>query len=150
MQRELTQTLRHGWCRERPVVNGIFEPPSIARHGPCMQHHRDDMATQSLNRVARACERCRRNKIRCDPFRPCALCTRSGSQCISDGDVHDVLPVQGYRQSSSPVSNPKRRRMEQSHPSPVAIEQIATQQPRRQSAETERAGAAITIARNVN
>ncbi|PKX90165.1 Zn(II)2Cys6 transcription factor [Aspergillus novofumigatus IBT 16806] len=32
-------------------------------------------------RVSSACERCRRHKTRCDPFRPCSLCARAKVDC---------------------------------------------------------------------
>lgn len=35
-------------------------------------------------RVPSACQRCRRQKLKCDRERPCALCTRSGVTCISE------------------------------------------------------------------
>ncbi|KAJ5723442.1 hypothetical protein N7488_001477 [Penicillium malachiteum] len=35
-------------------------------------------------RVSSACQRCRRQKLKCDRERPCALCTRSGVICISE------------------------------------------------------------------
>lgn len=35
-------------------------------------------------RVASACQRCRRHKLKCDNDRPCALCIRSGVACISE------------------------------------------------------------------
>ncbi|KAI0011309.1 hypothetical protein F4779DRAFT_574336 [Xylariaceae sp. FL0662B] len=34
-------------------------------------------------RVSNACERCRRNKSRCDAFRPCSLCVRANVECSS-------------------------------------------------------------------
>ncbi|KAI0168665.1 putative C6 transcription factor [Pestalotiopsis sp. NC0098] len=34
-------------------------------------------------RVSKACERCRRNKSRCDAFRPCSLCLRANVECSS-------------------------------------------------------------------
>ncbi|KAF1850458.1 uncharacterized protein K460DRAFT_269742 [Cucurbitaria berberidis CBS 394.84] len=36
---------------------------------------------QLPTRVSNACERCRRNKSRCDPFRPCSLCVRANIEC---------------------------------------------------------------------
>ncbi|KAH9211649.1 fungal-specific transcription factor domain-containing protein [Leptodontidium sp. 2 PMI_412] len=36
-------------------------------------------------RVAAACDRCRRQKLRCDSERPCALCVRSSLPCVSEG-----------------------------------------------------------------
>ncbi|EWZ43511.1 hypothetical protein FOCG_00119 [Fusarium oxysporum f. sp. radicis-lycopersici 26381] len=35
-------------------------------------------------RVRMACNRCRRQKLKCDTERPCALCTRSGVECVTD------------------------------------------------------------------
>ncbi|KAF5531142.1 C6 transcription factor [Fusarium mexicanum] len=36
---------------------------------------------QLPTRVPKACRRCRRNKSRCDSFRPCSLCQRSNVEC---------------------------------------------------------------------
>ncbi|KAF5603128.1 C6 transcription factor [Fusarium subglutinans] len=36
---------------------------------------------QLPTRVSKACRRCRRNKSRCDSFRPCSLCQRSNVEC---------------------------------------------------------------------
>jgi hypothetical protein len=38
---------------------------------------------QLPTRVSNACDRCRRNKSRCDPYRPCSLCTRANVQCLA-------------------------------------------------------------------
>lgn len=48
------------------------------------------MQAPGSNRVGRACARCRRNKSRCDSFRPCALCTRAGASCVEDGNTTSV------------------------------------------------------------
>ncbi|KAF2134001.1 hypothetical protein P153DRAFT_409360 [Dothidotthia symphoricarpi CBS 119687] len=34
-------------------------------------------------RVSKACDRCRRNKSRCDSYRPCSLCCRANVECSS-------------------------------------------------------------------
>ncbi|EED12834.1 C6 transcription factor, putative [Talaromyces stipitatus ATCC 10500] len=34
-------------------------------------------------RVSRACQRCRRQKLKCDEARPCTMCMRSGASCLS-------------------------------------------------------------------
>ncbi|KAL7275910.1 hypothetical protein RUND412_001129 [Rhizina undulata] len=51
-----------------------------------MEDARNDIVPQnspdSRKRVARACERCKRQKLRCDSYRPCALCVRAGKTCI--------------------------------------------------------------------
>ncbi|KAH7168210.1 fungal-specific transcription factor domain-containing protein [Fusarium sp. MPI-SDFR-AT-0072] len=51
-------------------------------------------------RVRMACNRCRRQKLKCDTQRPCALCTRSGVECVTDSrdlpwhkDQHGHPPV---------------------------------------------------------
>ncbi|KAF5684973.1 C6 transcription factor [Fusarium denticulatum] len=36
---------------------------------------------QLPTRVSKACRRCRRNKSRCDSFRPCSLCQRANVEC---------------------------------------------------------------------
>ncbi|KAK9235565.1 fungal-specific transcription factor domain-containing protein [Lipomyces kononenkoae] len=38
-------------------------------------------------RVNKACQRCRRHKIRCDTYRPCSLCVRANSPCMSAPDI---------------------------------------------------------------
>lgn len=38
---------------------------------------------QLPTRVSNACDRCRRNKSRCDPYRPCSLCTRANVECVA-------------------------------------------------------------------
>jgi hypothetical protein len=38
---------------------------------------------QLPTRVSNACNRCRRNKSRCDPYRPCSLCTRANVECLA-------------------------------------------------------------------
>ncbi|KAI5918073.1 hypothetical protein F4810DRAFT_726348 [Camillea tinctor] len=35
------------------------------------------------NKVAKACVRCRRQKLRCDEERPCTLCVRGGAECVA-------------------------------------------------------------------
>ncbi|KAE8151545.1 fungal-specific transcription factor domain-containing protein [Aspergillus avenaceus] len=37
----------------------------------------------SQRRVPRACERCRKQKLKCDPRRPCTLCKRSNVECVA-------------------------------------------------------------------
>ncbi|KGO71737.1 Transcription factor, fungi [Penicillium italicum] len=36
---------------------------------------------QKTLRTSRACDRCRRQKLKCDSSRPCVLCTRAGHKC---------------------------------------------------------------------
>ncbi|KAK1714072.1 fungal-specific transcription factor domain-containing protein [Colletotrichum lupini] len=44
-------------------------------------------------KVAAACQRCRKQKLKCDTERPCTLCTRAGVNCINDKP--SVWRVQG-------------------------------------------------------
>ncbi|KAK9465661.1 fungal-specific transcription factor domain-containing protein [Lipomyces arxii] len=39
--------------------------------------------TGSTKRTARACVRCRKQKLKCDSYRPCALCVRANVACVS-------------------------------------------------------------------
>ncbi|GAW15571.1 hypothetical protein ANO14919_049850 [Xylariales sp. No.14919] len=44
-------------------------------------------------KVGRACQRCRRQKLKCDVQRPCTLCSRAGTECISSeptGEGHEA------------------------------------------------------------
>ncbi|KAL4899230.1 hypothetical protein BDW74DRAFT_183973 [Aspergillus multicolor] len=54
-------------------------------------------------RVNSACERCRRHKTRCDPFRPCSLCVRAQVNCRP-------LPLSRPRRDSTRISKPVARR----------------------------------------
>ncbi|KAL7269335.1 hypothetical protein RUND412_008006 [Rhizina undulata] len=52
-----------------------------------METTRTDIVPQNTSasprkRVARACERCKRQKLKCDSYRPCALCVRTGKTCV--------------------------------------------------------------------
>ncbi|KAL2844282.1 fungal-specific transcription factor domain-containing protein [Aspergillus pseudodeflectus] len=40
------------------------------------------MALRTPGRVARACQRCQRQKLKCDTQRPCTLCARTGVECV--------------------------------------------------------------------
>lgn len=42
-------------------------------------HHQTPLPT----RVSKACDRCKRNKSRCDAYRPCSLCIRADAQCTT-------------------------------------------------------------------
>ncbi|KAK9373367.1 fungal-specific transcription factor domain-containing protein [Lipomyces chichibuensis] len=50
----------------------------------------DDKSTQNptgaTKRTARACVRCRKQKLKCDSYRPCALCVRANVVCVSRPD----------------------------------------------------------------
>jgi hypothetical protein len=39
--------------------------------------------TPLATRVSKACDRCKRNKSRCDTYRPCSLCIRANTECTT-------------------------------------------------------------------
>ncbi|KAL4767753.1 fungal-specific transcription factor domain-containing protein [Aspergillus nidulans var. acristatus] len=60
-------------------------------------------------RVSSACERCRRHKTRCDPFRPCSLCVRAQVHCRP-------LPISRPRRDTTRISKSALRRQSGSSP----------------------------------
>ncbi|KAL5342236.1 fungal-specific transcription factor domain-containing protein [Aspergillus crustosus] len=69
-------------------------------------------------RVSSACERCRRLKTRCDPFRPCSLCVRANVDCrplainrTRRDSARSAQKVSRRRQrpASSPTQSPGER-----------------------------------------
>ncbi|PMB66008.1 Multidrug resistance regulator 1 [Beauveria bassiana] len=40
-------------------------------------------APRKRQKVASACERCRKRKLGCDRERPCQLCVRAGAECVA-------------------------------------------------------------------
>ncbi|KAH0600132.1 hypothetical protein MHUMG1_01128 [Metarhizium humberi] len=55
-------------------------------------------------RVSNACRRCRRNKSRCDSFRPCSLCLRADVECES-AQLEESARIQ------TPIVRKSRRRL---------------------------------------
>ncbi|CAK7224167.1 hypothetical protein SCUCBS95973_005428 [Sporothrix curviconia] len=37
----------------------------------------------TTRQIVRACMRCRKQKSKCDAFRPCSVCTKAGAECVS-------------------------------------------------------------------
>jgi hypothetical protein len=70
-----------------------------------LEHHamdfdatRDSSSGRHLpTRVSNACDRCRRNKSRCDPFRPCSLCTRANVECLAGNNEDQPRPAKRRR-----------------------------------------------------
>lgn len=53
----------------------------------------DNVQQRLPTRVSNACQRCRRNKSRCDSYRPCSLCRRANADCISSSTpTHNEMP----------------------------------------------------------
>jgi hypothetical protein len=52
---------------------------------------------QLPTRVSNACDRCRRNKSRCDPYRPCSLCTRANVECLAGNNDQQPRPTKRKR-----------------------------------------------------
>jgi hypothetical protein len=57
--------------------------------------HSTSEGRQLPTRVSNACDRCRRNKSRCDPYRPCSLCTRANVPCLAGS--HEQQPRSSKR-----------------------------------------------------
>ncbi|KAK9447745.1 fungal-specific transcription factor domain-containing protein [Limtongia smithiae] len=55
-------------------------------------------------RTARACVRCRRQKLKCDSYRPCALCVRANVACVSRPEP-DVAKKSGSSGASVPAAS---------------------------------------------
>ncbi|KAL4938787.1 hypothetical protein BDV06DRAFT_214827 [Aspergillus oleicola] len=64
-------------------------------------------------RVSSACERCRRHKTRCDPFRPCSLCVRAQVSCRP-------IPISRGRKDSVRTAKSIRRNSQRQNTSPAA------------------------------
>ncbi|KAK9429816.1 fungal-specific transcription factor domain-containing protein, partial [Lipomyces doorenjongii] len=66
----------------------------------------DDKSTQNptgtTKRTARACVRCRKQKLKCDSYRPCALCVRANVVCVSRPD--GPTEIKKTEATSSPAS----------------------------------------------
>jgi hypothetical protein len=72
--------------------------------------------TPLATRVSKACDRCKRNKSRCDPFRPCSLCLRANTECTST-NTRTITSRQVGTNTETPVPRPasfKRRRRQNS------------------------------------
>ncbi|THW40431.1 hypothetical protein D6D21_06829 [Aureobasidium pullulans] len=69
-------------------------------------------STPLPTRVSKACDRCKRNKSRCDSYRPCSLCLRANAECTSTS-TKTGLSRQDSTNTEASVSRPtavKRRR----------------------------------------
>ncbi|XPS95262.1 hypothetical protein M3J09_004553 [Ascochyta lentis] len=64
-------------------------------------------ARQLPTRVSNACDRCRRNKSRCDPFRPCSLCVRANIDC-SNSNVEAPVRASKRRRTQPPSRESSR------------------------------------------
>ncbi|KAI5235954.1 hypothetical protein E4T43_08909 [Aureobasidium subglaciale] len=65
-------------------------------------------------RVSKACDRCKRNKSRCDSYRPCSLCLRANAECTSTSRGAASVTRQasaGGETTASRSSTNKRRRI---------------------------------------
>ncbi|KAI5919195.1 putative C6 transcription factor [Camillea tinctor] len=72
-------------------------------------------------RVTKACRRCRRNKSRCDSFRPCSLCLRADVDCEAaeaDTPLNSIPPVGNQSQGLNIRKRPRSRSGCDEHYSP--------------------------------
>ncbi|KAK7202494.1 fungal-specific transcription factor domain-containing protein [Myxozyma melibiosi] len=65
----------------------VYEPAAVDTQKPALSvapaASSSATPTTVAKRTARACVRCRRQKLKCDSYRPCALCVRANVACIS-------------------------------------------------------------------
>ncbi|KAF2024668.1 hypothetical protein EK21DRAFT_104527 [Setomelanomma holmii] len=52
------------------------------------------------------CDRCRRNKSRCDPVRPCSLCVRANVECSTSSNEHQSRSTKRKRTNESSREGP--------------------------------------------
>ncbi|KAF2818434.1 hypothetical protein CC86DRAFT_399249 [Ophiobolus disseminans] len=57
-------------------------------------------------RVSNACDRCRRNKSRCDSFRPCSLCARAKVECFTGTVEQHSRPAKRKRTRGTSCDEP--------------------------------------------
>ncbi|KAK9350416.1 fungal-specific transcription factor domain-containing protein [Lipomyces doorenjongii] len=62
--------------------------------------------------VNKACQRCRRHKIRCDTYRPCSLCIRANAKCVP---VVDTTRLQKKMRLSNTEPDPEPAESEMAH-----------------------------------
>ncbi|KAF5590985.1 transcriptional regulatory [Fusarium pseudocircinatum] len=55
-------------------------------------------------KVSRACERCRKQKLKCDVERPCTLCSRANTECIASGSAR-WRPYQGAPEQAAATNS---------------------------------------------
>jgi hypothetical protein len=73
-------------------------PQLLEHHAMAFSAPRDSSGGRQLpTRVSNACDRCRRNKSRCDPFRPCSLCTRANVECLTGNNEDHARPAKRKR-----------------------------------------------------
>ncbi|KAL4925642.1 Zn(II)2Cys6 transcription factor [Aspergillus undulatus] len=86
-------------------------------HRPDSSEYTSYMRSPLPTRVSSACERCRRHKTRCDPFRPCSLCVRAQVSCRP-------LPISRGRKESIRNSKTARRNSQRQTASPTVPDTI--------------------------
>ncbi|KAK2603579.1 hypothetical protein QQS21_004259 [Conoideocrella luteorostrata] len=52
---------------------------------PTPDQHHQQQRRRRRSQVARACERCRIHRIKCDTYQPCSNCAKKGEHCSNDG-----------------------------------------------------------------
>ncbi|OIW26198.1 hypothetical protein CONLIGDRAFT_581632 [Coniochaeta ligniaria NRRL 30616] len=99
-------------------------------------------------RVSKACERCRRNKSRCDPYRPCSLCVRANVECsISSINLPTSRRLLRLLVSSHPVHSTEGSGS--SRESNIHLDMDAESLSRRQSIADGEADSAVGIAHKI-
>ncbi|KFX97821.1 hypothetical protein V490_02612 [Pseudogymnoascus sp. VKM F-3557] len=81
------------------------------------------------SKVARACDRCKKQKLKCDVERPCTLCARSDIECTSNSTHGSRLNRPGRGRITRAKSHPNRRSFITSYEVPIYRE-VDSQTPR--------------------
>lgn len=103
---------RHRWrCVgvKPPALGSLLLP---LKHDMNQANQDPRQSTPLPTRVSKACDRCKRNKSRCDSYRPCSLCLRANAECTSTS-TKTGLSRQDSTNTEASVSRPtavKRRR----------------------------------------
>jgi hypothetical protein len=107
----LTANRHQLWCREKNPGRLRSRLPArrasillLYKHAMSETNQDPRQQTPLATRVSKACDRCKRNKSRCDTYRPCSLCMRANIECTTR---------QASANTEPPASRPaitKRRR----------------------------------------
>jgi hypothetical protein len=107
----LTANRHQLWCREKNPGRLRSRLPArrasillLYKHAMSETNQDPRQQTPLATRVSKACDRCKRNKSRCDTYRPCSLCMRANIECTTRQACANTEP---------PASRPaitKRRR----------------------------------------
>jgi hypothetical protein len=117
---------------------GCTQYAVIASH-----HAMNSSGRQLPTRVSNACDRCRRNKSRCDPYRPCSLCTRANVECVASHGEGQARPTKrkrtrGPSSTEGPLPEPSQSSENLTQPIPSSEENTTIPTSRNDNMEATR------------